>query len=502
MGLGNSLLIIGTIIAISGAAFADEASTPLSPVALFTRCYSQLTQQRLPLSHPLRAQVAAGTIAPVAACMQIAKEGLLIGPGQANEGTLINDTPEARAVLRTMNDLHRSWFASDRLIPAVTGEYAPFSQYLYDETESALFVTRALFYPSVPYSDVVTDQNDMEAIRDLKGAAYPNPYGMVFALSAVGEVNGSAYHDVTIGGPIPYTPTQRGQLKGVISYADDPDQTKLNYTVNNSGFTFSYVGAPNTNTTPHKPMGGGLMGTSSFILLNQFSGNWTDGGLYMNRVWSRAVFNSLMCRDVPVIRLTDATPFVEPSPQPQVPFRAQNQCMQCHASMDPMAGVLRNNFIRMPNAIYNSAGALINTPAIGIYQFPVSYPPVVGQTDSDGWFFERPPQGHFMFRSYDGTLLQANLNNINDLGTALAGSNDLYACAASRYLNFFTGVNVNWVDIGDPSVTNSSQIAADPYRTFAVQLGQQLKQNQSLMQVIQTIFQSSLYQSNSMQSAP
>jgi hypothetical protein len=490
---------IALLAASTQLALAAEGTTPLSNVALFTRCYTQMTGQALPRNHPIRQEVAAGTLAPVAACMQVLQEASLIASG-ANVGHLVNDTPEGRMVLKTFNDVHRSWFHSDRLIPSITGEGLTYSQYLYDETEDALFVTRSLFYPNVPYSDVVTDSNDMEAIRDLQGQPYPAPWWPM-AVNNMSYV-GTNYQDIVNGPNVLFSPSPRGQLEGVVSYADDPDQSKYNLYVSRDSFTFSYLGIINTGAYPHRPTysGGGAMATASFLILNNFGG-WDDGGYGANRVWSRAVYNDLLCRDVPVIRISDALPFVEASPPTSIPFRAQSQCMQCHAAMDPMSGVVRNSWITQNPYVADANGNLTNAPPTLAFTFQQLFPPEVGQVDSDGYFMERPPTGHFMFRSYNGTLVQANLSNMADLGTTISKLPDFYNCAASRYLSFFTGVTVNWLDIGDPSVTNATQIQADPYRAFAIQLGTQLQQTQSLSGMIQTILQSPLYQSNSMRSS-
>ena len=56
-------MIFRTLLFTSTILLAAETSQqPISELAIFNRCYAHFTQNALPLSHPLRAEIAAGKI--------------------------------------------------------------------------------------------------------------------------------------------------------------------------------------------------------------------------------------------------------------------------------------------------------------------------------------------------------------------------------------------------------------------------------------------------------
>jgi hypothetical protein len=124
-------------------------------------------------------------------------------------------------------------------------------------------------------------------------------------------------------------------------------------------------------------------------------------------------------------------------------------------------------------------------------------PREAGFVDADPNFHQRPAYGRLYFRSYDGTLINKEVKDLSGLGAALADTNDLYVCAASRYFQFFTGIAVNLQDSGDPSLPALS--ASDmKYRSQVISLGLELKKHQRLDKLIEDILRSPLYQKASM----
>ena len=106
-------------------------------------------------------------------------------------------------------------------------------------------------------------------------------------------------------------------------------------------------------------------------------------------------------------------------------------------------------------------------------------------------------------RGYDGTLYSQTISATNDvdgltqLGQAIANTNDLYTCAASRYFEFLTGISVSLQDVGDPRY---SPLSPDDlqYRTIVHQLGISLKTHQNLQQLIREIITLPMYRTRSL----
>jgi hypothetical protein len=85
------------------------------------------------------------------------------------------------------------------------------------------------------------------------------------------------------------------------------------------------------------------------------------------------------------------------------------------------------------------------------------------------------------------------VTSIADLGAKLSQSNDYYACVASKYFKYFTGIETNLQDIGDPL---RPVLSADDlyYRNTVIGMGQRLKTSQNLQQLIREILASPAYQ--------
>ena len=78
------------------------------------------------------------------------------------------------------------------------------------------------------------------------------------------------------------------------------------------------------------------------------------------------------------------------------------------------------------------------------------------------------------------------------MGNYMASVDDLYICAAKRYFQFLTGINVPMFDEGDFSAPNLSEKSTN-YRRMVIQMGLDLKQNQNLEILINKIISSEAY---------
>jgi len=477
----------------------DTSQRQISELELFNRCFGHLTQSRLPLGHSLRARIIQGSLSGIEACMALVDSAALVGPGSPNEGQLIVDTPEARTVLKTLNDFHRSWFPNDSLETSITvGDLGfPRTHDLTDETESALHITRALLTDGVKYSESVTSSFSVEGLRS--GGAMTD----AAALPAMRLQHASAINSLTLA-DINALLVEKGELLGVRRITDILNTSKYNQTVNPSDAILDRTGNRYTyQTAPidvHRNLGGGagLISTRSYFMLNQGRSDrlQMDGGIGLHRRWSKAILHDTMCRELPVIRTTDATPYVQTAVTSATPpFRTSRNCMGCHATMDPMASVIRNHSLYFVPSM--SANGNIVTAQVA--SWPITLPREAGQVDSDLNFYQRPPNGRFFYRSYDGTLIKRDLLGLASLGAAISESKDFYACAASRYLEFFTGIRVGLHDVGDPGQAPLND-AERYYRGEVIRIGEALRidAKQSLRTLIYQILSSELYRKNSM----
>ncbi len=476
------------LLALVNAFAQDNSQQPLSELALFNRCYAHLTQKALPLKHALKNQIKSGSMTALNACMQVLDSAKLIESG-GSEGKLISDTNESRDVLLSLNDFHRTWFTNDHIVKAI-GYLEDFNgqPYVHDEAEAGLHVTRALLTNGAKFSEIVTGNSAMEALRTNGPSLSDQNAPLEKKLTAW-----SSYATTAVKVPLNPPLVQTGELVGIRKLSLNPTRQNFVAIARNGtevgGKQFNSPGSIRVN----QAFGGGIIGTQSYLLLNLGRPNEkaSDGGLVMNRRWSKTVMSDFLCRDLPAVRLSDATPLVQASITDQTPpFRKAGTCMSCHSTMDPLAGVIRNLSY---TAVYYPL--LLGT--VHIRAWPTIQPAESGPVDLDSNYFQRPTRGALFYRSYDGSLKNDAVNSLSELGQVIASSNDLYVCTAAKYFRHFTGVKVNLQDEGDPS--NSRLPASDKaYRDLVVNLGLELKKTQSLRTLIQSILSSSVYRKSSM----
>jgi hypothetical protein len=176
-------------------------------------------------------------------------------------------------------------------------------------------------------------------------------------------------------------------------------------------------------------------------------------------------------------------------PNSKIPFRKDKSCMRCHISIDPMANSIRHVYEVRSSPKY---GIFVASPRI-LAEVSPSHKPSHEMVDSDTHFYKRPTEGKLFFRTYDGKLINQAVSSVQELGTALASTDDFYICTAKKYFEFFTGVSVPIDDYANESYqTDDTQLLA--YREFVIKLGLDLKKSQSLQKMIGKIFESPIYQ--------
>ncbi|MBX9769149.1 MAG: hypothetical protein K2X47_17875, partial [Bdellovibrionales bacterium] len=390
---------------------------------------------------------------------------------------------EGRTILKTFAEFHRSWFGNNSFqFSLPQGECKLPNSNIYEATEPALHVTRAVLNPAAKYSDIVTLPNSLQSIRVNQNLTDGPVFHGIPAGGYAYDTSDATYDN------LPWTPTlaQGGELLGIgpIRELKVPFLKSLQLPE-----TSRAPAAIRSNVDVLKSQGGGLLGSNAYIILNA-GREYTqilDGGKSLMRRWSKVVLQDVLCRDLPVIRLTDA----KADPTSTISFRQGQTCMQCHSTMDPMAGVVRHLHLSLTGTKCTSSDT------VHLFATPVSQPEETSVPDSDPLFSHRPRIGKIFFRSYNGDLIDIRVNGLQDLGTRLSQGRDLYACAAKRYYNFFTGINVSLQDAGDPQLPALSEDDLK-HRNFVIQLADSLRNDseQKVFKLLPKIFESAAFQSD------
>lgn len=453
-------MLIRKIIFISSFILSFSAYAVLSNKATFHRCYKQITQTFPTYDNALLAEVAAGTKDPITACLEVLDKARFTANGNKRIGN-VNDQ-EAKSVLRTMQSLHHSWLHTKSL-PNTNIEQNEDMMSIVDYNGPSLFFTRALFDYNYQFKNIfIGNSNHLESDRtDNNPANSPldglaknfGPNGITFPLE---DTN--------------YVYAAKGELLGVREF-----QSKSFFT-----HPLALFGRREIDLAFHR--GGGVMGTNTYLMANvgENGSYFPDGGVKMFRKWSVAVFDDFLCREMPVVRFEDSTAFTDDTSA--VSFRKQTGCVRCHVTMDQASGVIRN----VRSLAASRGGSYRRVAHLGTWN--TTKPAVVGwPATSEYSFFQRPANGHFYFRSHDGNLIDLAVNDLEAMGQVIQNIDAPYLCMAKRYYQYFTGIKVSVDDIADPQIgytLNDKELA---HRNEVIQLGLQLKQHQSLRQLIEQI---------------
>lgn len=462
--LRNHQLAFSFVLILLSCTSLRANAQNLSQRAIYERCFAKLVRTTPLDNDPRVLAIAAGTKTGPQACkelLNLAKfntNGLLPAYSTAPENATL-----ARNILHSMNDLHMSWFARKKFEAMNTCQEVVTNS-LIDPMEPALFMTRALFHPSFKYDSIVKSNDHIRAVRTVDV-----PTRSIQSTRIVAPFNGFPSNQKMVG---------NGGLMGI----------EIGYNPSVNMRAQARVGGETTTLTKNnyklfENLGGGILGSQAYIL-NNFA---DDASMApdlerMPRLWSKYVFEDLLCRQLPVIKESDAvslevcpTCAIKPSTAEAahvLPFRQSRACVQCHASMDQLIGVVRN----LRGA--NSGRCNLNTndhAAFGwIVQDPTMAKSFAWGYKADPNYRKRQPAGKFVYRTYNDQLMNVNVDNLDHLGTTLAGTNDLYICAAKRYYRYFTGIDA---DITPMTAAEAAALPADRkfYRERVINLGARLK---------------------------
>lgn len=403
----------------------------------FQRCYAQFTRTKIQPTHELLLKIKNNKLTGREACLSLLKTAFFNA-----ENKIANLNSETINILRTFQSFHHTWFPSYDL-NVLTGDFGDGD--FFDVNEMGYHLTYSLFKPQTKFSSIVTNEGTFKALRLSEKQPvylYDNSLGKPKKRDMMW--NNGDLKDTK------WQPRLKdfGQLVGIEPHK--VNETFINMTWDNKLY----------KTDAEKSLGAGVIGSVPYLLLN--SGqirSKMDGDMKDHRRWSKAVLSDLFCKSLPVITEQDAEPYVEP--KSAINFRHTAKCMQCHATIDRMAGVLRN-----AELFHTSDNNDLNTLR-GVYVHSI-------KPDSKN-YYEQKPKAEIIIRNYKNELVKAEVNSLADFGQWVSQQDDFYICAARRYTQFLLGDN------------------GKALNNFIVEQGLSLKKHQSLVQMIDDILSSPYY---------
>lgn len=511
------------LLFFSQSSFAQE----ISQASVFNRCYIQLTGRPVPLNHSLISKVKSGTLTAIDACVEVLHKGRLSAAGEIAE----RSDDEAKAVLNTFYSFHRTWFPSNT-VDVISG-YDPFEYNgtvdLYDATEPALALTFSMFGDGQKYSDTLTRDKGVRAIRiedeDVKtrqgwktshpGRFLSNNVRMQDSLFSFRDdtnantvVSRNINKHVSIKKSVPTIAV--GDLVGIRPTSESFIVPNISLVLGRDkglahpGLNYSY--------DFFKTFGGGVLGMPIYLL--QYYGHGFNmkfnGSTKTARRWSMQNMESFLCANLPALRESDVERFVDT--KSTVPFRNSTSCVMCHATLDRMAYTARNITVgatdifrvNMDGDVKTDAnGNTVSPPpaflrnAVAITSYKASNESITGWPAAEVENFHlQNPTGRLYFRSSTGALINKPVSGIAELGKAMSETDDYYLCAAKRYFEFMTGVVVPLYDRTDPrnanlNLTLTNEAIKD--RSFVENLAQELRRTQSVIEMTEAIMKSPYY---------
>lgn len=457
------------------------------------KCYALFVRERIEVTDPLWLQVKNKSKTGTTACMEVFDRAKLGSNGEIKKLSNGNYDYEGMRVLNTFLRFHNSQLTIADYSPVIGGGTLRFTKDVTDINEGAYHFVYSLFAKDAKFSDVFTRDASLRAIRfSKKGTRSRSSSGEAMAELRQGvyrnvlDANGVNIHvpNTDRGGASIFDPllVETGILVGLeADRADNSLSAAHEKFINTSGFGFS-----STNVNQHH--GGGIMGTQSYLMANLGKDGFSNGANSLQRRWGKNVLSDFLCRELPALRSRDVIPEVDP--ESSISYRTGISCMGCHSAMDPLAGVVRNS---RANFTHNSNQARSG----GRVKFIGARPDDMGSMpfpakQADPSFHRRPAEGRLFYRSYDGSLVMKEMEGLNQLGEAMAQTNDLYVCAAKRYYQFLTGINVSLADIGDFNTPQMSQ-GEHLQRERVIDFGLKLKKHQSLRSLIQAIIETKTF---------
>jgi hypothetical protein len=459
------LILLLSKAAIGGALLNDSQ--------LLSRCYSQITGSSLPLTHPLLKKITNSEIKGSQACSQ-----LLESVSLSEQGEVMTSTPEKFKIFRTFQKLHSSWFTRFELNRNTQDH--PNSD-IYDTNEMGYHFGWSLFRDGEHVSNTLTREYSFVGKRN---SSKPAKYLLDKDIEGRrGPRKTDRFHKWEYGsnqeegglylGPISFwkpTFVQTGELSAIKPFK--AGKNKIKKWITDSKSFPVYV---------NRPLGGGILGTIPYLILNSGHLNQTsNGGDRLNRRFTTSVLKDLLCRNTPLLEKEDVLPFLDPKSKHK--FRKSYQCQTCHVTTDLMAAALRNI------EVYNSGDVTLNYSIKNVFVHSKGHKRISDFPNDNPNYYKSPPEGRIYFRDLYRNLVNSRVTSIQEIGQSLSKTEDFYLCISSRYLSYFSGQ-----DIEVENINYFDKKTNHPLENLTIKLANHLKEHGDLKKLIKEIFQSKLY---------
>lgn len=383
---------------------------------VFYKCYSQITGGYPSLSY-ITKKMKDKNFNGIDECIEILKNVKI----SKNE-KIKKPSPVSLKVLNYFNQIHKDWFLIKGIRNISNSFSYDSSMDYFDVSESALYLTNALFNRNFKFKEIVTSNKNLKALRLNKNklGAYSGQDFRKTSIYASKECRSNMKKCSSL-----FTGT--GPLVGIKE--EEPRQESFHYKHGKK----SYRGK--TSFGVH--FGGGILGSQYYILANivENYGYRSDGLVEVGRVWATAVMNDLLCRKLPTLKIAD----VRHDKKGQL-IRNNRNCLKCHATIDQLSGVIRNfNFKKNPMELSNKYPiGRNNAPFLAEFHKVQNYDESkVWATNRDEFFYKTKPIGKLFYRNDKDILIDIKLESLQDLGRVLSQQKDFYRCFVSRYYRHF-----------------------------------------------------------------
>tara|TARA_R110002072_G_scaffold534_2_gene3526 strand:+ start:63988 stop:65787 length:1800 start_codon:yes stop_codon:yes gene_type:complete len=452
----------------------------LSEEEVLKRCYLKMTNRPIPSDHPRLISVQESVMSGASACLSLINSAMSL----QSKNKIMANGKEGREVLKTFQMLHSGWFQEWNFFTAMS-TWGTFE--VLDPTRMGFYFTNSLFNDGYHLKDALRGTKSFEGIRVSKKKSeylvykFKNEprykrkdYKFIYGLSEKGK-------DYKEWFP---TRVQTGELVGIKVIDSKEDILPVVVDSKDNQKEINPANEISFNQSIHTGHGGGVLGDEAYVSLNlgQDLGKKMNGGRILPRRWSNALVKEMLCRDLPVLKREDVVQYLQP--KSSLPFRQKESCMQCHVTMDNMAGLLKN--VEQTYSADAGGDGWIHSTHLYRHGRDLNLKQLEEAPDNDPLFYKRPLTSQFFYRDIHNKLIVKSLKNLDELGETLLELDDFYYCQSSKYLRYFTGLKIPISLISSSNLTKDEQVR----KKLLIDVAEAFKSKQSQKDLLLAIFQS------------
>ncbi len=484
----QKLLLVPVLIALilGNSSFAYNYNDHINPQELVTRCFQSLGNIRLSFLDPRRSHIQTFNDALKFCDQLIDAPTINIETGDISSSIPEITKDEAVAVVRRFQQYHESYFVNDKFenISEDTGK----TRMLYDTALPAAYFTYALFNKNPNYQLAVNENSSLKVVRSDNPK---NRYGSVYNKKTK-ELFLETYDmsNYSNGEPKMMESVDRGLFSGIRKSSKNPPAVLSQGTGKTDYFE---------PINPHETLGGGFMGTPAFIILNLGLNNMTKitGSMTLPRRIGKNIMDVAFCRSGPYLT-NEQVPNEDVATQNEPPsFRNNKACNSCHSTQDPLSYAFRNvrysligrtenfklnDFERCRQYSFDSKKCIkstLETDDLSVLERTKNSVMIDGQpsnqfnwiipsTGKSDFYMSKNYPGRLLFTSAFGGTFQSKFNvlsdqftgnnQLTDLGSKIAKSDDYYLCGALKYSEMLLGIHIDLKAEDLPELLKSSAL--------------------------------------------